>query len=304
VRRRLPQGGLGDVLGELVSWRDGELVVRRADGELVQIEEDDVVAGRTVPPAPPPRRPGVPHVSPEEMQRIANAGWPARETEPLGEWLLRAHDGQTGRANSVMAVGDPGRPLDAALDRVVGWYGERGLPPLLQLPEQAPLNVALEERGWGKDHVTIVQAAAIPTTLDLLPARPDLAGAVRAEPDERWLDLMHDLDRRDPAGHVAILTGPARVGFATVTAGGEPAGIGRVSIEGEWAGVTSVDVAPDRRRQGIGSAVMRTLLEWAQAQGARAAYLQVRALNEPALALYQRLGFLTHHPYCYRSLRP
>ena len=52
------------------------------------------------------------------MQRICWAGWPARETELLGDWALRAHAGITGRANSAMAVGDPGRPVAEALDAV------------------------------------------------------------------------------------------------------------------------------------------------------------------------------------------
>jgi len=300
VRHRLPSGLLTDVLGHLESWHEGLLVVRRGDGGATQVHERDVVAARVVPPAPPARRPGVPHASQADMQRIANAGWPARETEPLGEWLLRAHGGITGRANSVMAVGDPGMPLPDALDRVVRWYAERALPALVQLPEVDPANAVMERLGWQQQHVTIVQTAPIGQTLDLLPVRGDVTTTVEPVPSPDWLALMHDLDRDDPGGHVAILTGPPVVGFATVRRDGVPVAIGRVSVEGVWAGVTSVDVAEPSRRQGFGQAVMRALLAWAEHQGARAAYLQVRALNEPALALYRRLGFLPHHPYCYR----
>ncbi|MDP8909410.1 MAG: GNAT family N-acetyltransferase [Chloroflexota bacterium] len=304
VRRAVPGGQRTDVIGELVAWEAGVVRVRCADGEIVEIEEASIVAGRTVPPAPPPRRPGVPHADVEEMQRIANAGWPARETSRLGEWLLRAHGGITGRANSVMAVGDPGVPLDAALEQVREWYGERGLPPLLQLPQQSGLNAPLEQRGWRELHVTIVQTAPLSATVELLRRQPERAAlrcSVAARPDAAWLSLMHDLDRNDPAAHLEILTGPDVVGFATVRDGEQPVAIGRASIEGAWAGVTSVDVAPGRRREGLGKVVMRALLEWARASGARAAYLQVRAKNEPALALYRQIGFVPHHAYCYRA---
>jgi len=300
VRHRRSDGQLTDVVGDLQSWSDGRLVVRRADGRTVAVAESAVAAGRIVPPAPPPRRPGVPHVSPADMQRMAGAGWPARESEAMGDWLLRAHGGITGRANSVMAVGDPGTDIRTALDRVQEWYDERGLPALVQVPEADPVDAAVASHGWSQLHVTIVQTAAIAPTLDLIAPQPDLWIDITTTPSPEWLSLMHDLDTGDPASHVEILTGPERVCFATLRRGREAVAIGRVSIEGRWAGITSVDVPESRRRQGLGAAVMRGLLEWAADQGARAAYLQVRALNEPALALYRRLGFLTHHPYCYR----
>lgn len=45
-----------DVLGELVSWSDeGVLTVRRRDGELVEVDDVDILAAKTVPP-PPTRR--------------------------------------------------------------------------------------------------------------------------------------------------------------------------------------------------------------------------------------------------------
>ena len=299
VRRRV-EGGLTDVLGYLLDVTPETLEVL-SRGEVLALATADVTAAKVVPPATPRRGWEVPSVSPEDMQRICWAGWPPRDHELLGDWALRAHDGITGRANSAMASGDPGLPLPDALRRVASWYADRGLPPLLQLPLADPANLVMAEEGWRRLHVTIVQAAPIDRVLADLPPRDDLVADLAALPSADWLSLMHDLDDGDPDAHVAILTGPERVGFVTLRREGEPVGIGRVSVEGDWAGVTSVDVAPSARRQGIGSAVMGELLRWAQKQGASSSYLQVRALNPGALRLYDALGYVTHHPYCYRA---
>jgi hypothetical protein len=52
LRRRYPDGQLGDVLGVLESWVAGVVTVVRASGEQVLIPESDVVATRRIPPAP------------------------------------------------------------------------------------------------------------------------------------------------------------------------------------------------------------------------------------------------------------
>ena len=51
------------------------------------------------------------------------------------------------------------------------------------------------------------------------------------------------------------------------------------------------------------SAVMAALLDWGASRGATTAYLQVLSDNAPALALYDRLGFETHHAYRYLAER-
>jgi ribosomal protein S18 acetylase RimI-like enzyme len=66
-----------------------------------------------------------------------------------------------------------------------------------------------------------------------------------------------------------------------------------------WAGITDVWVSPAHRRDRLGIVVLHTLLGWAAERGATTAYLQVRADNPPALALYGRLGFERHHAYRY-----
>lgn len=56
VRLQDETGGYTDVVGQLEGWADGELRVRRRDGEVVTLSERRVVAGKVVPPAPPKRR--------------------------------------------------------------------------------------------------------------------------------------------------------------------------------------------------------------------------------------------------------
>jgi hypothetical protein len=55
LRRRLPEGGLGDVLGVVEAWDDEEVRIRKRDGEQVVVAASDVVASKRVPP-PPERR--------------------------------------------------------------------------------------------------------------------------------------------------------------------------------------------------------------------------------------------------------
>jgi ribosomal-protein-alanine N-acetyltransferase len=56
--------------------------------------------------------------------------------------------------------------------------------------------------------------------------------------------------------------------------------------------INSLAVAPERRRQGLASELMRGVLAAARAEGALKATLEVRRSNEAARALYERLGFV------------
>lgn len=46
-----------DTLGDLESWNDGKLAIRRRDGWVIEVAETSLVAGKIVPPPPPRRRP-------------------------------------------------------------------------------------------------------------------------------------------------------------------------------------------------------------------------------------------------------
>lgn len=51
-----------------------------------------------------------------DLELLAARGWRGTEEDRLGTWLLRAAGGFTGRANSALVAGDPGRSLPEAVD--------------------------------------------------------------------------------------------------------------------------------------------------------------------------------------------
>jgi hypothetical protein len=54
VRRRLPEGGLSDVLGDLLETSPAGVVVRTRRGD-VRVPAAQIVLGKRVPPPPAPR---------------------------------------------------------------------------------------------------------------------------------------------------------------------------------------------------------------------------------------------------------
>src|SRR6185436_9221585 len=126
-----------DVLGELVGAADGVLTVRTRRG-VVEVPEADVVAGKPVPPAPARAAPAHLALSSTALETLAADHWRAATTRRLGQWLLRADGGFTGRANSVLALGDPGMPLEEALAAVREWYAGQGLAPMACLVTGRP----------------------------------------------------------------------------------------------------------------------------------------------------------------------
>lgn len=67
--------------------------------------------------------------------------------------------------------------------------------------------------------------------------------------------------------------------------------IGSQSVLDE-ADMMNLAVAPEYRRRGVGAALTAALAAALQARGVAALTLEVRASNAPAIALYEKLGFV------------
>jgi len=255
----------------------------------------------------------------ETAEHRALASWPAPDTEPLGEWLLRSASGYSARANSVLAVGDPEVPFADAVARVKAFYAGRELPAWAQVVVGSDVHGAFESVRWVParpgEADTLFQIASVSSALRVVRrSLPTVVPEVDvvSHVDAAWLaDDPHTLAHSGAA--IALLEGSAEVGFVSVTAPGSAEvvakgrvarGSGAVPGDEDWAGITNVWVSPGQRRSGLGTVVLKALLSWAAERGATTAYLQVRGDNLPALAAYERLGFVAHHAYRYLTAPP
>jgi GNAT superfamily N-acetyltransferase len=337
LRRRLPDGDVGDLLGDLVRWDDADspdpcATVRTRAGE-VTVALSDVLGGKPVPPAPARR--GRPHrtIDWRDLEDVACDGWQPTETGwlagagtphgPAG-WRLRAADGFTGRANSALAIGDPGLPLADAVDRVEAWYAARGLPPRFAVPW--PLSVRrltagpqaqgidtdldreLARRGYRLDTPTLVlTAAAREVTIATTPLAAAPASDERqhldTEPDDEWLATYHYRGRPLPdVARRLLLSAPQQVFASVRDAQGHALAVARGASSRGWTGVTAMEVDPDHRRRGLARRLLAQLAGWAVARGDASMYLQVAEDNRGARMLYESVGFAPHHGYHYRVL--
>ena len=259
----------------IVGIREGRPLFSDALGELVELTETASHAGhraghaagtagaRCTGPSGCRRPPAAP---PPTWSRWS---WPPtrpgrrRYAGRLGDWLLRAAEGWTGRANSALPVGDPDRPLAAAIDAVERWYADRG-------PAAADQHAAAARRAGrrragrprldgppadaGADRAA---AAAWP------PPRPADAGTCRRSssptaPVDDWLAIAAGRKGGLPDAARHVLTAVDQVRFAArVRRRRRPAGdraAARSTGQGRWLGLSLIEVAAGGPPAGAGPA--------------------------------------------------
>ena len=242
----------------------------------------------------------VPVPSVADLERLAARSWRGLEEQRYGDWLLRAGAGFTGRANSVLMVGDPPEDLPTAVGTVTRWYAERGLRPRAQvpLPGAEAADAALSAAGWTRDDDNLILTASLAGW----PA-PAVDVELAKEPDESWLAGYQYRGTPLPPVARAVLVNADDPVFAAVRCEPGPAPLAAVArgvlVEG-WLCVTAVTVDERYRRRGLATAIMAGLGAWARERGGHSCVLQVAGGNAAARTLYERLGFTEHHRYHYR----
>lgn len=80
-------------------------------------------------------------------------------------------------------------------------------------------------------------------------------------------------------------------GSLVTTVAGADAGLCMLGVRGEDAWIGGVGVVAAHRGQGIGEQLMRAVQEQARTRGVKRLWLEVLTQNEPALRLYEKLGY-------------
>lgn len=232
----------------------------------------------------------------EKLERCLLHVWPSVETEMHGPWALRFAHGYSARANSASALLQDAVIDQALLHRTKMFFDGHNLPTQFRISPLAQTGSVDVLRAAG---YTFKDEAVTMIARSGFAKHPDVIIAPVA--DDEWLQgvtaLNADESKRE-SGHLKSITARMKppVAFATTAHGGKIAGYAICAIHDGWAELGSIIVAPEARSNGLGRALVTSLLHWAAANGAANAFLQVDVENAVAIALYRSLGFID----CYR----
>jgi len=252
-------------------------------------------------------------LDPALLARIEDAGLNASappQQRVLGGWVLRLSPGKAKRARCVNALAVGRLPLDELLLRAQAAFAQAGLPFIVRITPftQPPtLDATLAARGFQRfDDARVMVKPA----LEGLPQLGPLPGGVVFEMPGHgaFADAVGQMRGSSLAQRQAhaerLRSAPVPYVGVLLRRDGELLACGQMVIEDELVGLYDIFTAPEHRGAGLGRAVCLHLLQLALGQGARCAYLQVDADNEPARQLYARLGFAEGYAYHYRTTNP
>ncbi len=245
------------------------------------------------------------------MSRVEDAGLNASappQQRWLDGWLVRYLPGKARRARCINAVADGLLPLEQKLALAQAVYAGAGLPMIFRLSRftrPLGLDAELGRLGYGLVDETRVMVC---TQLPVAPRR-DLPAGLRWEAlnGAGFAEAVGQL-RGSPPEHrsshalrLAQSPVPYQGWVLRREADGTVMACGQTAQEADLVGVYDVFTHPDARNQGLSSLLCERMLSISASQEARVGYLQVDALNAPALQVYRRLGFADAYRYHYRE---
>jgi ribosomal protein S18 acetylase RimI-like enzyme len=240
------------------------------------------------------------------VRRFEAAGfraWPAAAVHYDGTWVVRLTAGHPAkRLNSVNPL-DPSDVyhIPERISRAGRRFEAYGRPLTFRLsPLSGPaLSEYLDREGWSRLSESLVMRlpladAAVESALDQIPLK-DISRFIGAALK------VHGRDASLRAGLSELIGAiQPQAGLFALERGDEPLATLICVHDSDLAGLFEIATDKAARNQGHARQLILSALKWARLRGARQAWLQVEADNEPALGLYRSLGFREVYRYHYR----
>jgi ribosomal protein S18 acetylase RimI-like enzyme len=217
-------------------------------------------------------------------------------------WLLSFDTSTVGRAKSAAPLRHHSLATATLADLCVR-YTQRGLQPVFRLPDVAGLasvHAELNRLGFTPTQPTLVQIAP---TAKVTRLSTGTAAAWGPAPTAAWAAVYTapGFDPVDGQHRVQALSRGHHGIYASLSQHQQHLCAGTAVFSQGWASLHGLRTVVSARGQGLASQLMACLAREALQRGLADMFLQVEEDN-PALALYQRAGFVTAWRYHYWRL--
>jgi ribosomal protein S18 acetylase RimI-like enzyme len=238
-----------------------------------------------------------------KIEELSMNAWPSIQTVLYDGWIIRMANGYTKRANSINPIYAYKNNLEEKIKYCEAIYQSKGLPvvyKLIECDEHDGIDKELEKLHYEQQDITSVQTC---NTLNVL--NGTIKGIVVGNSfDNTWIDGFVECANIKQE-HIATIktmlkniVGNKIVAYKEIN--GEPIGFGYGVLENNIVGIFDIIIRENKRGNGYGEELVKSLLSRAKTEGATMAYLQVVNENTIAKNLYAKLGFTEKYKYWYR----
>lgn len=238
------------------------------------------------------------------IEDLSLNAWPSHQMELYDGWILRFSHFYTHRTNSVEQFGTSSLPWREKIPYCEAAYKRWGTPAIFKISPlvSKDFDYILENRNYEIQHTTDVMVLRLEEAV--LNAPTDSVIISRSIQSE-WIDSLLSLNGTTNAVHKAIVPTMYRaIAKDTICAAiyrqGEIIGTGLGILDRDYVGIYAIHTREDYRKQGLARSLCTCILKEGIKMGAQRAYLQVVAGNDPALRLYESLGFRYFYTYWFR----
>jgi len=238
------------------------------------------------------------------IEDLSLNAWPSHQMELYDGWILRFSHFYTHRTNSVEQFGTSSLPWCDKIPHCEAVYKRWGTPTIFKISPlvSKDFDYMLENRNYEIQHTTNVMVLKLEeAVLDAPIEEVIVSQFIQRE----WIDSLLALNGTKNAIHKTIVpTMYNAIAKDTICVSiqrkGVIIGTGLGILDRDYVGIYAIHVQEDYRKKGLARSLCTCILQEAIKKGAKKAYLQVVAGNDPALWLYQSLGFQSLYTYWFR----
>ncbi len=226
------------------------------------------------------------------IEEACHNAWPAARQIWLGDWMLKFAPGVSRRANSANPLRAEAAGIDALVAAGTDLCRAQGQPLLVRV--LSLLDPAVDRRLAALGFSAEGESCVLYAGLGEVVRGRDPAVETSSRPGAGWLSAMSAIREHSPdqaAMYRRIVDSIAvPAAFLCLRADGRLAALAFGVLHDRLLCCESVITASEFRGRGYSRRLMAAMFAWAEAAGAEGVCLQVEAANNPALALYRRLG--------------
>lgn len=236
-----------------------------------------------------------------DIEHAAFASCPAIEQSSMPGLVLRSNGGYTKRANSANQLVNTSTGHDAIIEGCESYFLERKQSSVFRLLSTCRNNLLdqkLALRGYQHIEKTYVMAQTVKLS-------EKAEHTIEQLTDKDWVDSFYQLSTDSDIfkqQHLQMIKSISAQHFTAAQRDpqGNIAALGIGVVENGYFGIFNIVTGKAHQRQGFSQLLISGLMNWARSIGAHTAYVQVKAENIPAVALYKKLGYREQYHYWYR----